>query len=93
MAGHIEVSKSEYMRKFYTCLGPEKARAIQSRSSSSAISKTRAFCHEVQHQIPVLLSDVQGIAQRSAGEGAVIIVENINLDWIAALGVALCIEP
>lgn len=94
MAILIQQPEDPYMASFWACFSKEKANTISDRAKLMPSSKTRASYHTRHEQKYLKLGD---ISPPSGGNlalaGAVVIIENIDLLWIAALGNTWDIAP
>jgi len=85
-----------YRDAFFQGIGQEKAETLLSQNRRLVTSNTRASVHSIPKQRSISLSEaarLQGSTTGSHGEGTALIVENIDLQWITTLGVALNIDP
>ena len=91
--GHESASKGAYLAALDEHIEKEKAGSILSKSGRRSASTTRVFYHKVQQQQMVSLADFEKLNVVGDPDYAVLVVENIELNWIATLGVALNIDP
>lgn len=88
-------SNKEYLDTFLRAVGEEKAGILLSQDRRIMTSNTRAFLHSIAEQRPINLTEATGLHSTHRGthaEATVLIVENIDLKWIATLGVAFNID-
>jgi hypothetical protein len=80
------------LQAFFDVVGGE-AKAVLERRCRLPGSDTRASLHDTRRQRPVSLGEICHWARSDVPEAAVLIVENINLQWITSLATTLRIDP
>ena len=85
--------KEHYLEAFLEHLGQAEKNIFLQRNRCLTTSVTRVFYHDVQQQTATRLSEVENLARTSDLRGVVLVVENIDLNWLTNLGVAFKIDP
>lgn len=87
------MSPQEYIQRFYAGVGQWESKQILERHTHPARSATRASQHTVYAQAPLDFPQLQHIAVGNVSDETALIVENIDLTWIAAIGDRFDVEP
>lgn len=80
-------AQETYLQEFYSSLPDEQVTKINKARSKSRGS-TLARVHTIREQRTFGLEELSQVTDLSRSDGVVIVIENIDQDWIANLGVA-----
>lgn len=94
MAASVLSDKTKYLDAFRAYLSAQQADAILDKAPMPQLSSTRASLHSrIEHKSLRLENVSPRDTDRPAPGNSVLIVENVDSHWIAALGVAWDISP
>ena len=85
-------SKKAYLVALYEHIGKGEEARLHGKPGQKITSSTRAFYHKLQQQQSISLADFKRLNLKQDPDPAVLVVENIDLDWITTLGVTLSID-
>lgn len=80
-------AQETYLQEFYSSLPDEQVTKINKAGSKSRGSTLARF-HTIREQRPFGLEELSQVTDLSRSDGVVIVIENIDQDWIANLSVA-----
>lgn len=92
MAAQQPTKEEQYLEAFAAIVDPNTYRMIEDGQTRPR-SRRRASRHAAQVQEDIGLEDVRKIASNPVDLREVLLVENIDLDWIGLLGSAYEIDP